>query len=1122
MSTVVHGGVLYINGLPAAHSGPGGHACAPEECWVNVAGTQVKKPFISHAYSTDLTGTTGRVFYRGYPLATLASQTSQTFGDADTDGGVKSGTKLDYAMFLSASPNVTLEGNHAIRHGDNVILNATNSEITTWNQPSSGNPVTAQLLSDPIEPLEQPASLNIQLIRNPAYEFKPAHIQQSFAVQHNETGHTVYNQYGVFKNIENTFLWHGDTFREGLYTVEEFYLYGDGMARIPLGKIHTQPKNNTTPAMKLVPLAFRRYDDIQHSADGSSTLYPESFIYLFKDGYIWRVFHVNRHGRLYEIDFYESDKRIRPDTGGELKQGVLLPIEDADGKHTFSVAVSHLALSWDTLHQLGGINPTDPRFEPEHHLPISPDAEFIAKRLQKIDIAALIDQGEQQETIPLCNTQDEVMYSVHACEPPTTNMNWVVERDRLKHSTGTKKFSNHLFWHEAPEPALEHTPTLTNLAEQALACHVLPGTAVLLLDDPLGRLLNTAEMMINQHAEFGAYSDEHGEAYTLGQVVGAILDKTDAEGKDYRKHVRDDERKKHIRDYDLKQQAYTLFIREAIELLKFWYSASFERGQWEDFYRIPRTPDHIRKDGITFRNFTNIIHSAFMLHEEGIRFLAAEAVVESNNTIDQSVTFVESISKIEIVPKLINQTAALMSSILEATAESFDKILNFYENSLNVNLRIKLESFIFDDVVDHHQTAMGKSSSETSSTVRIQNGTLTNLTQPLPHQASGKMISVVTFDTIPAYEWVKAIPHSNTPIHPSRTQRAARFFKAIENNPTLKAALSVFAMFNARTMNKQLEDAIALGEVEEGEISVLKYESINSTLLSVHFASDFTAIMTKNMMRGKISSAALSVASKLNAVTIIGETIIHAYYQLKHGSSGEYALSFSHGIGSLSGLFMLAGFRAIRISVTIGRYYLIAGLVLGLISFILICIFEKNAIEKWLYNSLWGGNTRGPDSFDESMNRYYYMTTTALLKQILLRDQNGKILGPFKKELGIILFPLPPLRTSRISQLSFIIEVPTSLHPTIETRLYRPSMHGLELVHKSCLTIGGVESNGVTTTFSINVPEKILALNKSIAKIQFEVLDSRNNQLIGIDAYSITYDLGEDIYTFEKVPHEPH
>jgi hypothetical protein len=42
MSQVYQSGVLYINGLPAVHAGPGGHAIAQEECWVTHRGSKNK------------------------------------------------------------------------------------------------------------------------------------------------------------------------------------------------------------------------------------------------------------------------------------------------------------------------------------------------------------------------------------------------------------------------------------------------------------------------------------------------------------------------------------------------------------------------------------------------------------------------------------------------------------------------------------------------------------------------------------------------------------------------------------------------------------------------------------------------------------------------------------------------------------------------------------------------------------------------------------------------------------------------------------------------------------------------------------------------------------------------
>jgi uncharacterized Zn-binding protein involved in type VI secretion len=300
MSKIMQGGVLYINGRPAAHAGPGGHATAQEECWVTVGGQKVKQVFTNIAHSDDLQGCTLRIFVNGYPLATKVSHTSVSYGDEASEGGVITGTVAGKAHFITSSTNVRLEGHPAVRHGDSVVSNNGNTEFTTWVQPAKAASAIAQLCSDPIENLPNPSALNIQLIRNSVYEFEASGIQQLFLVEHDQTGHKTYHTFGVFKNIENKYLWHEEIFREGTYSIfEVFSKGGQNIIKIPLGKINTVSKTDTTPGMKIVPLKFARYDDMQHSVDGAKAPYIHSHVYLFKDGYLWRELDINNLGLIY-------------------------------------------------------------------------------------------------------------------------------------------------------------------------------------------------------------------------------------------------------------------------------------------------------------------------------------------------------------------------------------------------------------------------------------------------------------------------------------------------------------------------------------------------------------------------------------------------------------------------------------------------------------------------------------------------------------------------------------------------------------------------------------------------------------------------------------------------------
>ena len=474
MSKVFQGGVLYINGLPVVHAGPGGHASAPEECWVTVAGQKVKKPFVNTAFSQDLEGTAEGVFVNGYPIATMASCTTTSYGDESSEGGVKSGTKQGKLTFLSGSPNVFIGGVPAVRHGDAVILNDGNSEVSTWVQPAKHAPATARLTSDPIDSTVQDHALNIELVRDPKLQFTPPHVAQCFSVVHEQTSHTTFHSFGVFKETNNQFLWHDDIFPAGVYSVTEtFPKQGDKAMHIPLGKIKAVSPDNHAPGMKLMPMSFRRQDSSTSSHAGIKPLYPHTYLYIFKDGYLWREITVNHLGRLLEVDLSTSIPGKGRNVTGELTQGIMLPLEDADGKHTFSIAVSVIQWTWAMIHLMGGLNPNDPRFEPYHYLPIEKDQKLISLRLQHINLDAL-------------------------------------------------PIDNQLIWHDEtidPPPKDVHP-----MSPEAKKVHTVPGAAVFVLNDPIGRLIETAEKLLGERYEYLAFAEDNKDKYIVGMLAGTIID----------------------------------------------------------------------------------------------------------------------------------------------------------------------------------------------------------------------------------------------------------------------------------------------------------------------------------------------------------------------------------------------------------------------------------------------------------------------------------------------------------------------------------------------------------------------------------------------------------------------
>lgn len=123
------GVTININGLSLVHAGSGGVSTAtlPNVCLGPPSGQPV--PYASVAFSRHLVGGTRSLRVDGdFPAATAGSLFARSTGDEPgTQGGVRSGTQGAEASFISASPNVRLEGRAAARLTDKMLHNRGNT-----------------------------------------------------------------------------------------------------------------------------------------------------------------------------------------------------------------------------------------------------------------------------------------------------------------------------------------------------------------------------------------------------------------------------------------------------------------------------------------------------------------------------------------------------------------------------------------------------------------------------------------------------------------------------------------------------------------------------------------------------------------------------------------------------------------------------------------------------------------------------------------------------------------------------------------------------------------------------------------------------------------------------------
>ena len=122
---------ISANGLSVVHKGSGGEANAtlPDVCLTKVGKPIVPIPYGNNAKSSDLAGGSTTVTADGgNSIALKGSTFAKSTGDAAGDKkGVASGTIEAEAKFISASPDVLIEGKGVARLSDQMTMNKANT-----------------------------------------------------------------------------------------------------------------------------------------------------------------------------------------------------------------------------------------------------------------------------------------------------------------------------------------------------------------------------------------------------------------------------------------------------------------------------------------------------------------------------------------------------------------------------------------------------------------------------------------------------------------------------------------------------------------------------------------------------------------------------------------------------------------------------------------------------------------------------------------------------------------------------------------------------------------------------------------------------------------------------------
>lgn len=1127
MSRNYERGVLYVNDHPVAHAGPGGQAYAPEECWVNVAGQKVKQNFINHAKAQDLKATCTKSFYNGYPLATIKSYTSTSYGDESSEGGVKSGTKQARMKFMSASPNVFYEGSPVTFHGNKVVLNDQNSEQTTWIQPSTATTDLQDLESMPIENLPEPKALNIELIRDPKYAFDRVVFQQLFYVQHEETRHRRYNTFGVFTRRENHYLWHDPRFRQGHYQVYELYdKMASGLMVIPLGRIKSVDKDDLTPSLKLIPLTFKRYDDVQKSAEYQTDLYKDSYIYIFKDGYLWREFEINQLGKLLEVDLKEYYLESARVPKGHLKQGILLPIEDHQGKHEFKIAISRIRWTWEYIGLMGGVDPKDPRFSGRYRVLRNPDSALIEKRLQLIDIHGLINEGEACLSIPQSQTEADLLNQNQACLPPGVNRQWIIEKEYLNLSPGQTKYLKDLYWAQAVSD--ENIPDFDNQHEYKHKKNHITGGAVFIIHDPLGCLYDTAKLIKERQDDFESYAELHGDEYTLGLMVNQMKELLSKD--EYAAVTRESERHALVTEFERRRNALNSFLYFSLINLKHWFYASFAQGQWLDFDYVPEREFEQEVAHEIFTELVSSIIPCFALTEEGRLFLKEELGNDGGEAW-KLVRAAERYSKFKVNPRLASDLGSALSFSLRPNSESLKKISDFMQKALGRPFEASLQDLSLNEGGQPMQNPHHMAEKH-SGYIHVSKMSATIIkTRPYGQQPTKKQ--TLFYRDIPFHELHRLATGTGITEESKYKNAVNKLAVELDKDKITKASLTVLAVFNLNQQLTQIQEMIDAGEVSPQTISLLYQGALRDAIFVAEQGFRAYYVIADSPLTKKNGTAGKVVQFLGVAGAAVGGMLDFKKSEIAK-NSGNYGMMVAYDLSLVSNIIIV--YSALKVTGLFALRLNLYAFLLSLLAMYLMKLYEKNKIQNWILEGYWGRTkmdifkkpislTTLKELFDYypsdkaktiySIEQFHYMMTVTHLISVERGDLDKyKVLTHPRARISLPRY-LPEPEELR---LTFIIPFDEDCH--LKTHFWVQRKDGLILLEDTCYRTESRTSEEGGLSFFIYVKKFYFESSAYLGKILIECYEIKSQALLGKDAYALYYEKAGNEYQSCKIVYE--
>lgn len=365
-------GNVLINGRTAVHAGSKGVLTTVDVCLTQIGTSVVPIPYTNVAESKDADKTTSTVFINGNPVCHKDSTFSRSTGDEPGNKkGIRSGTIGKQAEFVTASPNVFIEGVPAVRQGDMMVSNNCNTSPMPLTQPGAAMARGLKArLAEELEAVEQPDRIDI------GYVGKKTPLLKGRYRQHIATGDTTKRRQARYFMGEQT----GQNYREleirHLETGNKNFLslvFSDSQTDydeekdqdcvvIPLGISNSVSMETVKPAKPseyanfTVPLILKCYTskDLDKAKAGELC---RGWVYVFCNGYLWRELQVIEQGFCKDVNLRRHQGKDSRPASGEADSRVIVPWKINNQKQTIEIVFSEGQWTWGQINELGGMNP---------------------------------------------------------------------------------------------------------------------------------------------------------------------------------------------------------------------------------------------------------------------------------------------------------------------------------------------------------------------------------------------------------------------------------------------------------------------------------------------------------------------------------------------------------------------------------------------------------------------------------------------------------------------------------------------------------------------------------------------------------------------------------------------